>query len=202
MRALISRRDRRERNGAPAVEAQERLARLTHIAELCAIFDAPAARHAGVGKFHVDAAALELFKHGAFPRSPNGRLPEATDVENRIAAQGISERLGAGVVRHEARAFQIRTIADDGTFVPARGIRAGRKGPAPEELATWRERVLVLIVPSRITAAGDQDLRYGEQRECVVSFPQGRGAIACLPRCRLANLLLARSVQAGRGSAG
>ena len=106
MRALISRRDRRERNGAPAVEAQERLARLTHIAELCAIFDAPAARHAGVGKFHVDAAALELFKHGAFPRSPNGRLPEATDVENRIAAQGISERLGAGVVRHEARAFK------------------------------------------------------------------------------------------------
>lgn len=123
--ALIARGDRRKRNGPVAVEAQQRLARLAHIAELCAIFDAAGARLARVGKFHVDAAALEFFEHGAPPRWPNGRLSIATLRKLDGGAVEIPQRLCADVVRRKPGSFKSGRLRMAGTLF------RNRRSPRP-----------------------------------------------------------------------
>jgi hypothetical protein len=63
VRPLIASRVRVERNWRPAIRPQKGSSRAAYGAELGAILDPAGIRDAIVDGFHVDALALELFKH-------------------------------------------------------------------------------------------------------------------------------------------
>jgi hypothetical protein len=150
VRTLIARRVGVERNWRPTIRRQKGSSRAAYGAELGAIFDPAGIRNAIVDDFHVDALALELFKHRVSPRTPTDRK----NVKGRRYENLRRREMAAARDRHPSAepGKQFGKNADDRELLRLKNLDERRNSARVAEAAQKRGKAgafgLELEIPS------------------------------------------------------